>query len=172
MTRATITTILFVSTALAATLPASSPAPARPAKGVLFVHLHTGERMRIDPDAMPSPNRLNRFLRSHADRRYTLMDPRIIQRAALTARRFNKRVVQVVSAFRSLHVNTRMYAKGRGVARRSRHICGQALDFRVVGLRHETLCRYLRRIRFGGVGCYKRLRFVHLDVGPVRQWDG
>jgi uncharacterized protein YcbK (DUF882 family) len=163
--------ILALALSLLAVTP-SSPAPAARVRSVLFVNLHTGERLRVDPDALPPPNRLNRFLRSHADKRYTLMDPRLVREAARTARRFGKRHVQIISAFRSRHVNTRMYRRGRGVAKRSRHMHGQALDFRVVGLKTKQLCRHLRRRRFGGVGCYHKLRFVHLDVGPVRKWDG
>jgi uncharacterized protein YcbK (DUF882 family) len=140
---------------------------------IKLVHLHTGERLTVDPNRLPPPNRLNRFLRCKRCASYTLMDPRLVLVAARAARHFGRKRVLIVSAFRSQEINRRMHRNSRGVALRSRHVHGQALDFRLPKVPTPQLCRYLRKRRFGGVGCYFRRRFVHVDVGPVRNWgDG
>lgn len=148
------------------------PAHAAPGK-IIFVHLHSGERLAVDPQALPSPRRLNRFLRCRSARKYTLMDPRLVLAAAHAARHFRRSKVAVLSAFRSAEVNLTLYKKGHKVALRSRHMAGQALDLRIPGVAIDALCRYFRSMKLiGGVGCYRRLNFVHIDVGPRRRWAG
>lgn len=137
---------------------------------VTLTNIHTRERLQLRPGRIPSPSVLNRFFRCKRDRKYTLMDPRLVVLAAASARHFGKRKVQVISAFRTSRQNAAMRAEGRNVALRSRHIHGQALDFRVVGVSTRALCRHLRRLRAGGVGCYARARFVHIDFGRARTW--
>ena len=150
----------------------SSGAEAAPGR-ITFVHLRSGERLRVKPEALPSPRRLNRFLRCRGGHKYTLMDPRLVLAAARAAQHFRRPQVSVISAFRSVEVNLALYKRGHKVALRSRHMAGQALDLRIPGVPILSLCRYFRGIKLiGGVGCYRRLRFVHIDVGPRRRWEG
>lgn len=142
------------------------------AKTIIFHHTHTKETMRVDALAIPSPNRINRFLRSNRDKVYTLMDPRLILYASQAACFFKKKNIEIVSAFRSREVNMMLHKKGHKVALKSRHMHGQALDFRIRGVSTKKLCKYFRKRKLGGIGCYKRSRFVHIDLGPVRHWRG
>jgi uncharacterized protein YcbK (DUF882 family) len=138
---------------------------------VVLVHARTRETLEVRPGRLASPARINRFLRCAKDRKYTLMDPRLIAAAVSAARRFDKRRVLVLSAFRTSRLNKALRAEGRNVALRSRHINGQALDLRIGGTKTRDLCRYFVSLELGGVGCYERARFVHIDVGPVRYWE-
>ncbi|MCC6748531.1 MAG: YcbK family protein [Deltaproteobacteria bacterium] len=149
------------------------PRPARPeAGGVLLVNLRTGERLEVAPFPLPPPAALNRFFRCGRDRRYTLMDPRLVLSLLDAAKRLSRRRVEVLSAFRTRGLNEALREAGHKVALRSRHVHGQALDIRLPGVPVTDLCAYFRRYPPGGVGCYHKQGFVHIDVGPVRFWSG
>jgi len=152
-------------------LPRIASAQVAPSRSAIdLFYPRTGETLRVLPGHFPAPAVLNRFLRSPKDRRYTLMDPRLVAAALQAARRFGVTRVIVVSAFRSRAINEEMRASGRGVALRSRHLAGQALDLSLPGVPLASLCDHFRSRRLGGVGCYPGLGFVHIDVGPVRFW--
>lgn len=137
-----------------------------------LVHLHTKETLRVRPDRIPAPTAINRFMRCASDRKYTLMDPRLVLAAVQAARKLQRSKVLIISSFRTSRLNAARRAEGHRVALRSRHIHGQALDIRVPGVSTQRLCAHFRSLRLGGVGCYIPLRFVHIDLGPVRTWDG
>lgn len=62
--------------------------------------------------------------------------------------------------------------RGRGVARKSQHTLGRALDFYIPGVKLRKLRNIGLRMQNGGVGYYPRSGspFVHFDVGRVRHW--
>lgn len=163
------TDLLAAVAALMSLLPAS--ASARPAEGTVTLrNAHTRETLRVPAGTLPSPRKLNGLLRCHVDKRYTLMDPRLVAAAIEAANHFHARTVDIVSAFRTGRRNSAMRQAGHSVARRSRHVHGQALDLRLPGVRVSELCDHFDRTHRGGVGCYPELRFVHIDVGPDRRW--
>lgn len=157
---------------LTALVAASAPAFAGERDVVEVRNLRTRERLMVPAGRIPAPSVLNRFFRSAKDRRYTLMDPRPLMWAIRAARIHGAGQIVIISAFRTSRINEAMRAEGRRVALRSRHVHGQALDIRIPGVPTETLCAHFRKQKLGGVGCYKGVRFIHLDVGPVRTWDG
>ncbi len=59
-----------------------------------------------------------------------------------------------------------------GVANNSLHTYGMAIDVRVPGAPVEYVWRTALDLGMGGCGLYRSSDFVHLDVGPVRSWDG
>lgn len=99
------------------------------------------------------------------------MDPRLVFMAIQAAYYFGQSRVEIVSAFRTAILNEAMRAENHHVALRSRHINGQALDLRIPSVDTRLLCGYFKSLEVGGVGCYEKLRFVHIDVGPVRFWS-
>lgn len=80
---------------------------------------------------------------------------------------------QIISGYRSPESNAEMSARpGSGVAKRSLHMEGRAIDVRL----HGCSCSQLRDLALaaasGGVGYYRRSNFVHLDTGRFRTWSG
>jgi hypothetical protein len=79
------------------------------------------------------------------------LNPRTLQLAIKAAYHFGARELVVVSAYRPGH---------------GPHGEGDALDFRLTGVRAATLAAYLRTFPRAGVGIYThpRTQFVHLDA--------
>jgi uncharacterized protein YcbK (DUF882 family) len=77
--------------------------------------------------------------------------PRVEQLLVRAAYHFGAAPIQVVSAWRQ---------------RASRHGTGEAIDFKLKGVRARELAAYLRQLPRAGVGIYTnpRTQFVHLDV--------
>jgi hypothetical protein len=57
-----------------------------------------------------------------------------------------------------------------GVADNSQHIYGRALDI-YLPARLDVAMESARAMQRGGVGWYPESHFIHLDTGPVRNWD-
>jgi hypothetical protein len=57
-----------------------------------------------------------------------------------------------------------------GVAENSQHLYGRALDVRFAADLPDAVAA-ARAVRRGGVGWYPHSGFIHLDTGPVRNWD-
>jgi len=78
---------------------------------------------------------------------------------------------EVISGFRSAETNERLRRRGGGgVASRSLHLEGRALDLRVPGVPLAVLRDAALELRAGGVGFYPASDFVHIDTGRVRRW--
>jgi Bacterial protein of unknown function (DUF882) len=56
------------------------------------------------------------------------------------------------------------------VAEHSQHIYGRALDVRFDTKLADAMAT-ARAMKRGGVGWYPHSGFIHLDSGPVRNWD-
>ena len=60
----------------------------------------------------------------------------------------------------------------RGVAKRSLHMEGRAIDVRLRGVPCDALRDLALGAARGGVGSSQKSDFVHLDTGRVRTWAG
>jgi uncharacterized protein YcbK (DUF882 family) len=78
----------------------------------------------------------------------------------------------VISGYRSPASNAKLRARSGGVARRSLHMDGRAIDVRLVGHDLAKLRDAALAMERGGVGFYRASQFVHLDTGRVRTWAG
>ena len=134
----------------------------------------TREMLAFDAgDLNPPPSEVaNQFLRCHFTNAPADMDPRLLPVLLQAAKRFKVHRVDVVSGFRDPKYNLSLRKKGRQVARSSEHTLGHAIDFRLPGIGIEALHTWTRGLRLGGVGFYQRSRFIHVDVGRVRYWNG
>jgi uncharacterized protein YcbK (DUF882 family) len=114
-----------------------------------------------------------RFFRCHFTNQVAPeFDPRLFALVVKAARHFKSARVEIVSGYRAPKYNLMLRKKGRNVARDSQHAVGHAVDFRLDGVPTQTLLRWVRTQRLGGVGYYPSSRFVHADTGPRRFWLG
>ena len=166
--------ILLAVTCLLATAPLAS-AETRTLK---LYYLHTREKAEItykkNGKFLPSGlKQLNNFLRDWRRNEPTKMDPRLFDLVWEVYRTTGARdYIHVVSAYRSPATNSMLRKRGRGVAEKSQHMLGKAMDFFIPGVKLKDLRYAGLRIQGGGVGFYPRSGspFVHLDVGNVRHW--
>lgn len=153
--------------------PATDDAPQTTRFVVTFHHLHTHEVLPVESaDHLPSEARLAHFLRCRATWDARPMSPEPVAVAVRMAVAHERDRVDVISGFRSPKLNELLRKKGREVARDSRHIVGEALDFRIPGVAAVELADAVTRTHVGGVGTYPVSGFVHVDVGPARRWRG
>jgi len=76
----------------------------------------------------------------------------------------------VISGYRSPKTNAALQSKSSGVATKSLHMRGMAIDIRLPGRKISEVHRSALALEAGGVGYYPASDFVHVDVGRVRRW--
>ena len=76
----------------------------------------------------------------------------------------------ISGGYRSIDTNNELRARSRGVAKKSYHTKGQAMDFHIEGIALSNIRKAALSMRAGGVGYYPRSNFVHIDTGPARHW--
>ncbi|SUG48422.1 exported protein [Salmonella enterica subsp. arizonae] len=81
-----------------------------------------------------------------------------------------RKPVQLISGYRSLDTNNELRARSSGVAKKSYHTKGQAMDFHIEGVALSNIHKAALSMGAGGVGYYPRSNFVHIDTGPARHW--
>ena len=80
---------------------------------------------------------------------------------------------EIISAYRSQESNDRMSSRpGSGVAKKSLHMQGRAIDVRLRNCPTSKLRDLALEAKRGGVGYYERSDFVHIDTGNFRTWIG
>lgn len=77
---------------------------------------------------------------------------------------------EVVSGYRSAATNAMLRRRSRGVARKSYHVQGMAVDVAMKTRSVRQISGAAMSVARGGVGKYSRAEFVHMDSGPVRDW--
>ena len=78
---------------------------------------------------------------------------------------------EIISGYRSPVTNSMLRKTGGGgVAKRSLHMEGRAIDIRLVGVDTARLRDAALALGAGGVGFYPESDFLHIDTGPVRSW--
>jgi len=147
-------------------------------KRIALLNLHTGERLDIEyfRDGVHVPEALSAIevlLRDFRTGERHAIDPGLLDylvQVAHTAGVDPK--FSVISGYRSPQTNARLREQGRGVAQRSLHIEGRAIDVRVTGVDCADLAAHALDLKRGGVGYYRASDFVHLDTGAFRTWKG
>jgi uncharacterized protein YcbK (DUF882 family) len=76
----------------------------------------------------------------------------------------------VISGYRSPKTNAMLASANGGVAKRSLHMDGKAIDIRLHDVALSDLRQAALDMKAGGVGYYKKSDFIHIDTGRVRQW--
>ncbi len=161
--------LLVASPVLAAVTPAVE-------RTLAFHHTHTGERAEItywrDGDYLAEGlQAMNRLLRDHRTGEQTRMDRELLDTLyALQLTLCEPGEFQIISAFRSPKTNEMLRNKSGGVAKRSLHMLGRAIDLRVDGCKLKRLHEQAMALKAGGVGYYPKSNFIHVDTGRVRYW--
>ncbi|WP_269932544.1 DUF882 domain-containing protein [Aminobacter sp. HY435] len=159
-------------------LAASHATASAETRTLKLYYTHTGERAEITfkrngrYDAA-GLKKLNQFLRDWRRNEPTKMDPRLFDVVWEAYRSSGARdYIHVVSAYRSPATNSMLRSRSSGVAEKSTHMLGKAMDFFIPGVPLKKLRDSGLRIQAGGVGYYPRSGspFVHMDVGNVRHW--
>lgn len=142
-----------------------------------FEHLHTNERLSLiyavgDAVLPQAQTRLDHFLRDHYTGDVGAIDPQLFDLLhRLRTKLGAGSPFQVISGYRSPFTNERLRTtRAGGVAKRSLHMDGKAIDIRLPGVALADLRDAAISLQAGGVGFYSRENFVHVDTGSVRTW--
>lgn len=155
----------------------SRTAEAAPRKLRLY-HTHTHEtlvmdyRPRGDYDA-DALTEISNFLRDFRTGDVHPVDPNILTTLYRVQQVTRSRgVYQIISGYRSAKTNEMLRGKSAdsGVAKKSLHMLGDAIDVRLTDVPTDRVRRAAVSLRLGGVGYYPKSDFVHLDTGRVRTW--
>jgi len=170
---------LFVASALI--LPFSSNAIAKSIsvndkRSLSFYHTHTDKTLAITyyqegAYITSALDKINFFLGDFRTGDTYPIEPRLLDSVYLLQQKTgvdNK--FEIISAYRSPKTNEKLRKKSSGVAKKSLHMQGKAIDIRLRGLTTSKLRDTAIAMKMGGVGYYKRSNFIHLDMGRVRYW--
>ena len=164
---------------LASAVPvAPSPAPALPSlvnRRLRLSNPHTGETFdgtyRDDNGPIPEVmDELNTFLRDFHVNEQTTIDLAVVDFLALVMDAAGQQQAVILSGYRTPQTNAALAKTHFGVAENSQHMYGRALDVHFGDKLAEAM-RMARRMQRGGVGWYPHSGFMHMDSGPVRNWD-
>ncbi len=111
------------------------------------------------------------ILRSRGDDKTLAVEKSLIELADHLQDHFGADTVEIISGYRSADFNASLKDDGRNVAENSMHIQGKAFDIHLDEIRESELRDYLLKLGLGGVGYYGNRLMVHMDLGPVRQWQ-
>lgn len=151
-------------------------AAAADTKKLSFFNTHTAEKLSISysrngrylPDALSA---INNLLRDHRSGDACKMDPKLFDLLhALQVEAGQVGTFEIISGYRSPATNAKLRKQGRGVAKRSYHMKGMAIDVRLADHDTAALKRAALALGRGGVGYYAKSDFLHLDTGPFRSW--
>lgn len=143
-----------------------------------LAHSHSGEAVdvvyRIGDTYIPEAlDQLNHFLRDSHNQEVSSYDPRTFDMLHTMLAKLGKSngVIDILSGYRSKETNDALRESGTtNAAEHSQHIVAKAIDLRVEGVPATLLRDAAKSLDAGGVGYYPASQFVHVDVGPVREW--
>jgi uncharacterized protein YcbK (DUF882 family) len=141
-----------------------------------FYHTHTGERLSIvHRDAngylTEALAELTRFLADFRTGELKPIDPALFDiLEGLQPLTRSNGTWEIISGYRSPQTNAALRSHSRGVAERSLHMDGKALDLRLTGVELAHLRDAAWSLQEGGVGYYPASNFIHVDTGRVRRW--
>jgi uncharacterized protein YcbK (DUF882 family) len=147
-------------------------------RSLAFDNIHTGEKLKIDywangayvADALGT---INHLLRDYRNNEVHLIDLKLLDLLSALHRTLGSSAAfQVISGYRSPATNAMLHAESHGVAAKSLHMQGMAIDIRLSDRPLNVLHTAAQSLRLGGVGYYPNPAsdFVHVDVGRVRYW--
>jgi len=174
-----IKTVLAGSAGVGLSRFASAEEAAPEVRSLELFNTHTGETASVvykrgteyDVAALAV---LKKVLRDHRNGEMHDMDARLYdQLHSLALEAHCDPRFEIISGYRSPESNAKMSARpGSGVAKKSLHLQGRALDVRLKSCPCTNLRDLALAAKQGGVGYYQRSDFVHIDTGAFRTWVG
>ena len=170
-----LSTVALTATAFALHPPQVGRA-ATGRRSLSLYHTHTREKLDItygrsgiyNPRALAA---INHFLRDFRTGDVYPIDPKLLDLLCSVKRELGGTgTYEVISGYRSPRTNKQLRKKSSGVAKRSLHMSGKAIDVRLTGVQTKKIQQCAMALQCGGVGFYARSDFVHLDTGRVRFW--
>lgn len=176
--RAFLKKSVFVAAGVAAMPSIIKPAFANygGAYRVSFRNAHTSESFsgvyRVGDKYLPEAfGQINYVLRDFRTGGVKMIDPHLMDLIYwMHFQSGSQKPFEVVSGYRSPHTNAMLRRASSGVARKSLHMEGKAIDLRLGGVKLSKLHHIALDMRAGGVGFYPRSNFLHVDTGRIRHW--
>jgi len=151
---------------------------ALPERRLFFRNAHNNERIDVCYFAGGRPRadgiaEVNHFMRDWRTNDVARMDTDLLDalvrlHAATDA---DKRAYfTLISGYRSPKTNAILHRGTPGVASKSQHMLGKAVDIRLKNVPLDRVHKAAVALRAGGVGYYPDSGFVHVDTGRVRTW--
>ena len=156
---------------LARAVPLPPPQPHR----LSLVNAHTKETFsgiyRDDNGPIPRVmDELSVFLRDFRSGDKIGIDVDLLDFLSRVMQTVGHKTATILSAYRTPETNAMLQRKGFGAAENSLHLYGRALDI-FFGEKLVDAMKAARAMQLGGVGWYPNSNFMHIDTGPVRNWD-
>ena len=145
-------------------------------RSLSLYNLHTGESLKTTYFAngqyLPGALReIDHILRDWRENEVKPIDPALLDLlAGIHHRLETSQPFQIISGYRTPKTNAMLHIRTEGVAVRSLHLDGKAIDICVEGRSLKNVRRAAMSMFGGGVGYYPRTGFVHVDTGRLRFW--
>ena len=150
--------------------------PVDGARDLRMLNLHTGERINVTywekgEYLVDGLAEIYLLMRDHRQNLIAPIDVRVLDQLHQVNQLVgNQKEVYLISGYRSPKTNEMLRGKSNNVAKRSLHMKGQAIDFRIPNMNLRHVHKAALASTHGGVGYYSRSGYLHLDVGRKRNW--
>lgn len=150
-----------------------------PDRELHLINVHTGEELstlywsrgRYVESAMTN---INYLMRDHRADEVKPIDPIVLDYLYYVRNGLHlegrEGLIQILSGYRSPATNAKLASKSSGVASKSLHMEGRAIDFSIAGFKASELRDVAMKLQRGGVGYYPKSGFIHIDSGAFRHW--
>lgn len=145
-------------------------------RSLSFYHTHTRQHLEVtyaygniyDADGL---RQIDHFLRDFRTGEIHTIDLRLMDMLWKIQQDINEgEYFEVISGYRSPGTNNMLRNSSTGVAKKSLHMQGRAIDIRLPGVPTKYIQQCAVAMECGGVGYYPKSDFVHLDTGDFRTW--
>lgn len=147
-------------------------------KSLSFYNRHTGEKSSgvfclNNTEQNDMLCLFDNTLRDHRQNESIQMDRQLYHMLHQIQQRLaTNKEIHIISGFRSEKTNAMLASRSNGVAKKSLHMQGKAIDFAIPGVKLSHISDIAKSLKLGGVGYYPNSGFVHIDTGRVRSWSG
>ena len=141
-----------------------------------FYNIHTGETLKTCYRSNGklihrAVNRISYIMRDHRTGEIKPVDPNLLDLLhRIVMEEKPSSPLSIISGYRSPSTNAALRKVTAGVAPKSLHMEGRAIDIRIPGYETRALRQIAINLHGGGVGYYPESNFIHLDTGPVKVW--